>query len=135
MVAAPPAPGAPGDRYWDEDGLETGGTVVKFYNRYLAGSFPFTPAGTVIATFGVSQLSAAGRGPQYGAVARPALIPLPSYTPPGAAAPVIWGAALLRAGNEVYVYGTSDHARGRDGRPRPPRWAASSTWPGCRCRG
>jgi hypothetical protein len=106
VVAAPAAPGGPGDRYWDEDGLETGGTVVKFYNRYLPGSFPFTPAGTVIAAFGVSQLSAAGRGPQYGAVARPALIPLPSYTPPAGGSPVIWGAALLRAGNEVYVYGT-----------------------------
>jgi hypothetical protein len=110
VVAGPAAPGGPGDRYWDEDGLEAGGTVVKFYNRYLAGSFPFTPAGTVIATFGVSQLSAAGRGPQYGAVARPALIPLPSYTPPAGGSPVIWGAALLRAGNEVYVYGTQTPA-------------------------
>jgi hypothetical protein len=106
VVAAPPAPGVPGDRYWGEDGLETGGTIVKFYNRYLVGGFPFTPAGTVIAAFGVSQLSTAGRGPQYGAVARPALIPLPSYTPPGGRSPVLWGAALLRAGNEVYVYGT-----------------------------
>jgi hypothetical protein len=106
VVATPAAPGGPSDRYWDEDGLETGGTIVKFYNRYLPGSFPFVPAGTVIATFGVSQLSAVGHGPQYGAVARPALIPLPSYTPAAGGSPVIWGAALLRVGAEAYVYGT-----------------------------
>jgi hypothetical protein len=106
VVAPPAAPGGPSDRYWDEDGLTTGQTVVKFYNRYLAGSVPFVPAGTVIATFKVSQLSTAGRGPAYGAVARPALVPLPSWIPPGATSPVIWGAALLQAGNTVYVYGT-----------------------------
>jgi hypothetical protein len=107
VVSPRHVPGAHGEqRYWDEDGIEIGATVVKFYNRYLPGSFPFTPAGTVIAAFGVRQLSTAGRGPQYGAVARPALIPLPSYTPPAGGSPVIWGAALLRAGNEVYVYGT-----------------------------
>src|SRR6266566_7003873 len=82
VVAPPAAPGGPTDRYWDEDGLVVGGTVVKFYNRYLAGTIPFMPAGTVIATFGVSQLSSAGHGPAYGAVARPALIPLPSWAPP-----------------------------------------------------
>jgi hypothetical protein len=60
----------------------------------------------VIAAFGVSQLSSAGRGPAYGAVARPALVPLPSWTPPGGTSPVIWGAALLQAGDTVYVYGT-----------------------------
>ena len=62
VVAPPAAPGGPTDRYWDEDGLVAGGTVVKFYNRYLAGTIPFMPAGTVIATFGVSQLSSAGHG-------------------------------------------------------------------------
>ena len=106
VVASPAAPGGPTDRYWDEDGITMGRTLVKFYNRYLAGSVPFVPAGTVIATFGVSQLSAVGHGPAYGAVARPALIPLPSWTPPGGTSPVIWGAALLQAGSTVYVYGT-----------------------------
>ena len=62
VVAPPAAPGGASDRYWDEDGIKIGPTVVKFYNRYLAGNIPFVPAGTVIATFGVSQLSAAGRG-------------------------------------------------------------------------
>ena len=107
VVGAPPAvPGGTSDRYWDEDGIEVGGTVVKFYTHYLARSFPFVPVGTVIATLRASQLSEAGHGPQYGAVARPGLVRLPSYTPPSGGTPILWGAALLRAGNTVYIYGT-----------------------------
>ena len=107
VVGPPPAvPGGPSDRYWAEDGLEAGGTVIKFYNHYRAGIEPYVPLGTVIAAFPVSQLSAAGRGPRYGAVARPALVPLPSWTPPGGGSPVLWGAALAREGNTVYIYGT-----------------------------
>jgi hypothetical protein len=107
VVGAPPAvPGGTSDRYWDEDGIEVGGTVVKFYTHYLARSFPFVPVGTVIATLQASQLSEAGHGPQYGAVARPGLVRLPSYTPPPGGTPILWGAALLRAGNTVYIYGT-----------------------------
>jgi hypothetical protein len=121
VVAPPAAPGGPSDRYWDEDGIRIGPTVVKFYNRYLAGNVPFVPAGTVIATFPASQLSAAGHGPAYGAVARPALVPLPSWTPPGGTSPVIWGAALLRAGNTVYVYGTQSPPGLAPGSPAPPR--------------
>ena len=94
------------DRYWDEDGVEIGGTVVKFYDHYRARSFPFVPVGTEIATFPASQLSSVGHGSQYGAVAQPTLVPLPSYTPPSGGAPILWGAALLRAGNMVYIYGT-----------------------------
>jgi hypothetical protein len=110
VVAPPAAPGGPTDRYWDEDGIRIGRTVVKFYNRYLAGRIPFIPAGTVIAAFPVSQLSSAGHGSAYGAVARPALVPLPSWTPAGGTSPVLWGAALLRTGNTVYVYGTQSPA-------------------------
>ena len=107
VVGAPPAGSdVPADRYWEEDGISTGGTIVKFYNHYLGGTVPFVPDGTVIATFGVSQLSSEGRGHQYGAVARPDLITLPSYTPPGGGSPILWGASLLRAGNTVYIYGT-----------------------------
>jgi len=106
VVSPPQAPGEANERYWDEDGIETGGTVVKFYNRYRPGGVPFVPEGTVIAAYPVSQLSSAGRGPAYGAVARPQLVPLPAYTPPGGSSPIAWGAALLRAGNMVYVYGT-----------------------------
>jgi hypothetical protein len=107
-VVGPPSavPGGPSDRYWDEDGITIGGTIVKFYDQYLPGSVPFVPVGTAIATFPVSQLSSAGSGPQYGAVARPGLIPLPSFTPPAGGSPILWGAALLRAGNTVYIYGT-----------------------------
>jgi hypothetical protein len=107
VVGAPPTGSTvPADRYWEEDGLRTGGTIVKFYNHYLGGSIPFVPAGTVIATFGVSQLSSAGGGHQFGGLARPDLITLPSYTPPGGGTPILWGASLLRAGNTVYIYGT-----------------------------
>jgi hypothetical protein len=107
VVGPPPAyPGGPSDRYWEEDGLQAGGTVVKFYEHYLAGIEPYVPAGTVIATFPVRALSSAGRGPRYGAVARPHLVTLPPWTPPGGGSPVLWGAALLRAGNTAYVYGT-----------------------------
>jgi hypothetical protein len=42
---------AAADRYWDADGVELGGTIVKFYNRYLPGDAPFVPMGTVIASF------------------------------------------------------------------------------------
>ena len=106
VVGAPSAvPGGASDRYWDEDGIEINGTVVKFYDHYLARRFPFVPVGTVIASFPASQLSSAGRGSQYGAVAQPALVSLPSYTPPSGGSPILWGAALLRAGNVVYIYG------------------------------
>jgi hypothetical protein len=107
VVGPPPAvPGGPSDRYWDEDGIAAGGTLVKFYNHYRAGIEPYVPLGTVIATFPVSQLSSAGRGSRYGAVARPRLIPLPSYTPPSGGSPILWGAALLRQANTFYIYGT-----------------------------
>jgi hypothetical protein len=118
-VVGPPPTGSlvSADRYWEEDGIRTGGTIVKFYHHYLGGTVPFVPDGTVIATFGVSQLSSAGHRHQYGAVARPDLIPLPSYTPPGGGSPILWGAALLRTGNTVYVYGTqSPNAAVPDGR-------------------
>jgi hypothetical protein len=102
------SPWLPGihDRYWDEDGLRTGGTIVKFYNRYAAGTFPFVPLGTVIAVFDAGQLSSAGRGSRYGATTQPAVVPLPSYTPPAGGSPILWGAAVLRLGDTLYVYGT-----------------------------
>ncbi len=93
-------------RYWAADGLLTGGSVVKFYNRYAPGAFPFTPQGTVIASFPVSQLSAAGLGPAYGAVARPSVTAVPSYVPPAGGTPIIWGASVLQVGGTAYVYGT-----------------------------
>jgi hypothetical protein len=101
-------PSLPGghDRYWDEDGLRTGRTIVKFYNRYAAGTFPFVPLGTVLAVFDAGQLGSAGHQSRYGATTQPAVVPLPSYTPPSGGSPILWGAAVLRLGDTVYVYGT-----------------------------
>jgi hypothetical protein len=59
-----------------------------------------------MAAFPVSQLSAAGRGPARGGVARPRVISLPSYVPPDGGSPIVWGASVLRTGNTIYVYGT-----------------------------
>jgi hypothetical protein len=98
--------GVSADRYWEEDGIRTGGTIVKFYNHYLGGTVPYVPDGTVIATFGVGKLGLAGQAHQYGGVARPDLITLPTYTPPAGGTPILWGASLLRTGNTVYIYGT-----------------------------
>jgi hypothetical protein len=103
---AAPVVGGSSDRYWDEDGLRTGRTIVKFYDRYAAGTFPFVPLGTVVAVFDAGQLSSAGRGSRYGATTQPAVVPLPSYTPPAGGSPILWGAAVLRLGDTVYVYGT-----------------------------
>lgn len=121
VVGPPQAPGLGNERYWDEDGIKAGGTVVKFYNRYLPGSVPFVATGTVIAAYDAGQLAAAGHGPAYGAVARPRLITLPNYTPPDAGSPVVWGAALLQAGNTVYVYGTQTPNTGTPDSPVPQR--------------
>lgn len=121
VVGPPQAPGLGSERYWDEDGIKVGGTVVKFYNRYLPGSVPFVATGTVIAAYDASQLAAAGRGPAYGAVAQPRLTSLPTYTPPDAGSPLVWGAALLQSGNTVYVYGTQTPNTGTPSSPLPQR--------------
>jgi hypothetical protein len=103
-VVAPRTTGA-ALRYWDADGISVGGTVVKFYNAYLLGRAPFVPEGTTIASFPVSKLSAAGRDQASGGVIKPRLTPIPAYTPPSGGTPIVWGSALLRSGNTVYVYG------------------------------
>jgi hypothetical protein len=106
VVGDPPWLPGVHDRYWDEDGLQIGGTIVKFYNRYAASTFPFVPLGTVLAVFDADQLSSVGRGSRYGATTKPAVVALPSYTPPAGGSPILWGAAVLRLGDTVYVYGT-----------------------------
>jgi hypothetical protein len=98
-----PTGAATGDRDWDADGIRVGAAVLKFYTAYRRG--PIIPVSTAIASFPVSQLSAAGHGPAYGGVLHPALTQLPSYTPPGGGTPIVWGSALLQAGGTVYVYG------------------------------
>jgi hypothetical protein len=102
VVGPPQAPGGRNTRYWVEDGIKIGDTIVKFYNSYLLGNAPYVPTGTVLATFPASELSSAGDG----AIVTPQLIPLPSYAPPGNDSPIAWGAAVLRTGDTVYVYGT-----------------------------
>ena len=135
VVGPPPTgSGVSADRYWEEDGIRTGGTIVKFYNHYLGGTVPYVPDGTVIATFGVSQLGSAGHARQYGGVARPDLITLPSYTPPAGGSPILWGASLLRVGNTVYIYGTQSPKLSAPGhllylaRVRVSQLTAISSW-------
>jgi hypothetical protein len=106
VVGPPQAPGGRNVRYWAEDGIKIGGLVIKFYNSYRLGNAPYIPTGTVLATFPAGQLSSAGSGQADGVIATPQLLPLPSYAPPGNDSPIVWGAAVLRAGNTVYVYGT-----------------------------
>jgi hypothetical protein len=106
VVAPPQAPGRQSTRYWAEGGLKVGSTVVEFYNRYSPGNIPYVPLGTVMTVYSASSLAAAGRHPSQDAVASPSIIPLPYYLPHGAASPIVWGAAVLRRGNTVYVYGT-----------------------------
>ena len=105
LVGPPQAPGGWDVRYWVEDGIRIGDTVIKFYNGYRLGNAPYIPTGTVLATFPVSQLSSADGQPSS-AVATPQLFRLPSYVPPGNKSPIVWGAAVLRVGKMVYVYGT-----------------------------
>jgi len=127
VVSAVGSPGPAHQRYWDADGIRVGRTIVKFYNRYLAGPPPFIPKGTAIARFTTGQLARVGRGPAYGGVARPRITLLPSYTPPEGGTPIIWGAALLRLGSTVYVYGwqSADPAEGNTRQAYVARVAAS----------
>jgi hypothetical protein len=104
VVGLPNAPGGKGTRYWVEDGIRIGATIIKFYNGYGPGNAPYQTTGTVLAAFSAAQLSSAVSGPA--AIATPQLIPLPSYVPPGSDLPVAWGAAVLLAGNTAYIYGT-----------------------------
>jgi hypothetical protein len=105
VVSEANAGGAANQRYWAADGLRIGSSVLRFYTRFLPGRVPFVPVGTVIADFAVSQLAHDGRGPAFGAVIRPQITKVPTYTPPGGGTPIVWGAALLRQGKVVYIYG------------------------------
>jgi hypothetical protein len=103
-VVNPGNAGGPSNQpYWGGDGLRIGSRVLRFYSRYRPGAL--IPVGTVIASFSVRQLSHEGRGPAYGEVIRPAITKLPTYVPPGGGTPIVWGAAVLRQGDTVYIYG------------------------------
>ena len=44
VVGPPPTgSGVSADRYWEEDAIRTGGTIVKFYNHYLGGTGLIAP--------------------------------------------------------------------------------------------
>jgi hypothetical protein len=92
-------------RFWDADGVRIGGTIVKFYNGYKHGGIPYAPTGTIIASYPVSKLSAAGRSGTDAGVIAPGLTPIPNYTPPTGGTPIVWGSAVLKSGSTVYVYG------------------------------
>jgi hypothetical protein len=103
-VVSPGIAGGPADqRYWAGDGLRIGSRVLRFYTRYQPGAL--VPAGTVIASFAVRQLASDGQGPAFGAVIRPDITRLRSYTPPGGGTPIVWGAAMVRQGGTIYIYG------------------------------
>ncbi|HXS64999.1 MAG TPA: hypothetical protein VN767_19275 [Streptosporangiaceae bacterium] len=103
VISSQNAGGRPHERYWGGDGLRVGSDVLHFYTGYRPGAF--IPVNTVIADFPVGQLAAAGRGPAYGAVLDPRITNLPNYVPHRGGTPIVWGAALLRQGNTVYIYG------------------------------
>lgn len=105
VVRVENAGGAAKQRYWGADGLRLGSHVLRFYNRFEPGRVPFVPVGTVIADFPVSRLAHAGHGPRYGAVIRPHITKVRSYTPYGSGTPIIWGSALLQHNGKVYIYG------------------------------
>jgi hypothetical protein len=92
-------------RFWDADGVRIGGTIVKFYNAYRYGRIPYAPTGTIIASFSVSKLSAAGRSRANADVIAPSLTPIPNYTPATGGTPIVWGSAVLKSGSTVYIYG------------------------------
>jgi hypothetical protein len=103
-VVRPENAGGPlNQRYWAGDGLRIGSRVLRFYTRYLRDSL--TPTGTVIASFGVRKLASDGHGSAFGAVIRPRITRLPAYVPPGGGHLIVWGAAMIRHGRTIYIYG------------------------------
>lgn len=103
VVSAANAGGVSRERYWGGDGLQVGADVLHFYTGYRPGAF--IPVSTVIADFPVGQLASAGSGPPFGAVLQPRITNLPNYVPQPGGTPIVWGAALLRRGGTVYIYG------------------------------
>ena len=77
--------------------------MLHFYTGYRPAAF--IPVNTVIADFPVGQLASAARGQAYGAVLQPRITNLPNYVPQPGGTPIVWGAALLRQGSTVYIYG------------------------------
>jgi hypothetical protein len=103
VVSPADAGGKQDQRYWAGDGLRLGSRVLRFYTRYRANAI--VPVGSVIASFTVRQLVREGHGPAFGAVIRPRTTKVPTYIPTGGGTPIVWGAAILRQGGTIYIYG------------------------------
>ena len=103
VISSVNAGGGEHERYWGGDGLQVGSDVLHFYTGFRPGAF--IPVSTVIADFPVGQLASAARGPAFGAVLQPHITNLPNYVPERGGTPIVWGAALLRQGSTVYIYG------------------------------
>lgn len=87
--------------YWGGDGMVAGGQVVKFFHRFGWSTARYEPLATAVTTVPVRRLTA--RKPQKTLRLRPR--ELPAVTPVPGGTPIMWGAALLPAGDDVYVYG------------------------------
>jgi hypothetical protein len=87
--------------YWGGDGMVVGGRVVKFFHRFGWTTARYAPLATAVTTVPVRTLAA--RRPARTLRLRPH--ELPAVAPQPGGTPIMWGAALLPAGDEVYVYG------------------------------
>jgi hypothetical protein len=105
LPAAKPAPllgtGRHKQWYWGGDGMVVGGEVVKFFHRFGWTAARYEPLATAITTTPVRELAA--RKPPK--TLRPHPTELPAVRPVPGGTPIMWGAALLPAGDYVYVYG------------------------------
>jgi hypothetical protein len=87
--------------YWGADGMVTGDQMVKFFHRFAWGPARYEPRATAVTTVPVHKLTA--RKPPKALQLRPH--ELPSVRPVPGGTPIMWGVALLPAGDTVYVYG------------------------------
>ncbi|HZB33782.1 MAG TPA: fibronectin type III domain-containing protein [Streptosporangiaceae bacterium] len=87
--------------YWGGDGMVVGRHVVKFFHRFGWTTTRYEPLATAVTTVPVRRLTA--RDPAKALRLRPR--ELPAVTPVPGGTPIMWGAALLPAGDDVYVYG------------------------------
>jgi hypothetical protein len=81
--------------------MVVGGRVVKFFHRFGWGAARYKPLATAVTSVPVRSLTA--RKPAKSLRLKPR--ELPAVTPVPGGTPIMWGAALLPAGDTVYVYG------------------------------
>jgi hypothetical protein len=95
------SPGRHKQWYWGGDGMVVGDRVVKFFHRFGWTAARYEPLATAVTTVPVHAITA--RKPAKALRLRPR--ELPAVTPVAGGTPIMWGAALLPAGDDVYVYG------------------------------